>query len=71
MVIFTLLCSILRKDGVTDRLVEQFSINMIILMSHDSVGSKITSGIYIQSFSILVEYLSRALLYLVSFFTIK
>ena len=71
MVIFTLICSILRKEPVSERLIEQFTINMIILICKDYIDSKFTLNIYIIAFSILVEYLNHVILYLVSYFTIK
>lgn len=71
MVIFTLMCSQFRKESVSDRLIEQFFINMFLLITKDSISSKITCGIYVVAFSILVEYINRVLLFLVSFFTLK
>lgn len=71
MVIFTLICSQFRKETVSDRLIEQFCINMLLLLGKSEINSKITCGIYVVAFSILVEYINKVLLYLVSFFTIK
>jgi hypothetical protein len=44
---------------------------MLLLVGRDSIESKIICGIYIVAFSILVEYLTRVVLYLSGFFTIK
>lgn len=71
MVIFTLICSQFRKEPVSERLLEQFFINMLLLMAKDEINSKITCGIYVVAFSILVEYINKVLVYLVSFFTVR
>lgn len=71
MVIFTLICSHYRKEPVSDRLIEQFFMNILLLLARDEISNKITCAIYVLSFNILLEYLTRVLLYLVSFLTLK
>ena len=40
-------------------------INILLLLGKDQISSQITCGIYVLSFSILVEYIKRVILYLV------
>lgn len=66
VVIFTLLCSEYRRQHLSDRLIEQYCINMLLLMGREEVESKLFNTLYIVCLGLLVEYMSHGLLKLCS-----
>lgn len=71
IIIFTLLCSEYRKQPLADRLIEQFFINLFLLMGRDEIQSKFFYTLYIVSFSLLVEYIVKSIIYVCAKVSLK
>jgi hypothetical protein len=66
MVIFTLLCSMYMDISVSNRLLEQFQINLMLLLGRSQVDSKLINSLYLMSFAIVVEFSLNVAVYIAS-----
>jgi len=63
MLIFSLLCSTYLDISVSNRLLQQFQMNLMLLLGRSHIQNQLMSALYLMSLALLVEYALKLSIY--------